>query len=107
MRQWIINLLLKKVVGIIQPNDIIRDVNGVLYLGDNPITPQELNALVSETKALEKMRIWSILNETMKQKCYEKGWKTSTSIEHLNIAKAEYAVLDTQESIIRIIRKKG
>jgi hypothetical protein len=106
MRQWIINLLLKKVVGVTIPDDIIRDIKGTLYLGDLPLSQEELRMLVSEAKALEKMRLWSIVNETMKQKCYEKGWKNSTNIEHLNIAKAEYAVLDTQESIIKIIKNK-
>ena len=106
MRQWIKNLLLKRVVGITIPNDVIRDVKGTLHLGELPLSQQELTALNAEVKALEKMRIWSIINETIKQKCYEKGWQNSTNIENLNIAKAEYAVLDTQASIIRIIRNK-
>lgn len=103
MRQLIINKLLKNVVKVSRPNDVIRSDKGVLYVGSAVITKQEIKTLQSEAKALKGMRLWSILNETLKQKIYEKGWVNSTSIEHLNIAKAEFAVLDTQESIIKII----
>src|SRR5258708_4277265 len=107
MRQRIINFLLGKTIGVLIPQDIITlNDNGVLFLGENPITSEELKTLQSEAKALKSMRIWSILNETPKQKAFERGWKSSTNIEHLNIAKAEYALLDTQESIVRIILNK-
>jgi len=103
MKQRIINLLLKYVVKVIVPGDVIRDVKGAIYLGKERVTDQELRSLQAEVKALKMMRIWSILNETPKQVAYEKGWKNSTSMEHLNTAKTMWSVLDLQESIINTI----
>ncbi len=107
MKQRIINWLLSNIVKVIIPDDIIRDVKGTLYLGKEPITPQELNSLNSEVKALEKMRIWSIMNETIKQLAYEKGWKNSQTMDELNTAKTEYYVLEIQDSILKTIRSKA
>lgn len=84
----------------------MRESKGVVYLGNEAITAEELKTLISEAKALESMRLWGILNETIKQKAFERGWKNSTTLEHLNIAKAEYAVLETQASIVDFLKNK-
>lgn len=107
MKQRIINYLFRNLIGGVTPQDIIRSDKGTLYLGSEPINQMELNALVAEAKTLERMRLWSILNSTAKQKAFERGWTNSTTMEHLNIAKAEYAVLETQASIIKIIKSKS
>ncbi len=107
MRQKIRNWLLSNIVKVILPQDVIRDVKGILYLGTKPIAPEELKSLISEAKALEKMRIWSILNETIKQLAYEKGWKNSQTMEELNTAKTEFYILEVQESIIKVIKSKA
>jgi len=107
MKQRIINYLFRNLIGGIVTNDIIRSDKGILYLGSEPINPMELNALIAEAKTLERMRLWSILNATAKQKAFERGWTNATTMEHLNIAKAEYALLETQASIIKIIKNKS
>ena len=107
MKQRIINWLLSNTVKVVLPEDVIRDVKGTLYLGKTQITPEELKSLVSEVKALERMRIWSILNETIKQLAYEKGWKNSQTMEELNTAKTEFYILEIQASIIKTIRSKA
>lgn len=106
MKQRLINFVLSKVLKILVPNDIIRDVKGVLYLGKEKITDQELRVLQAEVKALKMMRVWSILNETPKQIAYERGWTGSTTMEHLNTAKTMFSVLELQESIVDVISKK-
>lgn len=107
MKQQIINYLFRHLIGGIISQDVIRNDKGTLYLGKEAITGPELTALVAEAKTLERMRLWSILNATTKQKAFERGWTNSTTMEHLNIAKAEYAVLETQASIIKIIKNKS
>ena len=99
MKQWIINWLLKSVVRVVSPNDVIRVANGKLYLGGTLLSDTELRALQAEAKALKSMRIWTIMNESVKQLVYERGWRDSTTIEELNTAKAMYSVLETQNSI--------
>lgn len=104
MKQRITNWLLKNVVKVILPSDVIQESQGRIYLGGVAITDEERRSLQAEAKALESMRLWSILNETIKQVCYERGWKNSKSIEELNIAKSMYSILDTQKSIVAKIR---
>jgi hypothetical protein len=106
MKQRIKNYLLSHFVKVIVPQDVIRDVKGVLYLGKEKVTDQELKVLQAEAKALKSMRLWSILNETPKQIALDRGWKESTTMEHLNTAKTMYSVLEFQESVVNIIRNK-
>jgi hypothetical protein len=100
MKQRIVNWLLKTVVRVVSPDDIIRVSNGKTYLGGVLIDETELRSLQAEAKALKSMRIWSKMNESVKQLVYERGWRDSTTIEHLNTAKAMYSVLETQNSIV-------
>jgi len=107
MKQRIINYLLSRVVRVLIPQDVIRDVKGVLYLGKEKITDQELKVLQAEAKVFKSMRLWSILNETAKQIVYDRGWKESTTMEHLNTAKTMYSILEFQQSVVDIIRNKN
>jgi len=105
MKQRLINWLLKQVVRVVIPNDVIRkSKSGKVFLGEVELTDTELRSLQAEAKALENMRIWSIMNESVKQLAYERGWRDSTTIEHLNTAKTQVSVLETQASIINTIK---
>lgn len=106
MKQRLINYFLGTIIRVVIPKDVIREVRGVLYLGSERITDAELQSLQAEVKALEGMRIWSILNESVKKVAFEKGWRDSTTLEHLNTAKTMYATLELQSSIINKLRPK-
>ncbi len=106
MKQRLINWFFGRIIKVTNPNDVIRQDAGKIYLGTKMITEQERKSLISEIKALENMRIWSIINETVKQAAFERGWKNSTTIEELNIAKTEYRTLEVQQSIINVIKGK-
>lgn len=112
MKQRIINYLLRNFARVIIPDDVISDVKdpktgaSSIYLGSQKITDAEVRSLVAEAKALESMRLWSIINETIRQRAFEKGWNSSTTMEQLNTAKTMYHVLDVQNSIVKIIRRK-
>ena len=106
MIQKLKNYLYGKALKVVALSDIITDRKGILFLGDEKVADVELSSLQAEIKALDNMRIWSILNETVKQQAFEKGWNTATTIEHLNTAKTMYYTLDLQKSIVDIIRNK-
>ena len=90
-----------KIVRILKPDDIMRSAkDGSVFLGAKKITDLEKKSLIAEAKALKSMRLWSILVESPKQLCYERGWRDSTTLKHLDTAKSMYSVLDTQESIV-------
>lgn len=107
MKQRIFNYLFSNIANVIIPGDVITENSktGKIFLGGKEVSPIELNSLISEIKALESMRVWSIINETVRQKVYEKGWRDSKTIEELNTAKAMFHTLDLQNSIIKIISK--
>lgn len=107
MKQRIVNWLLRSVVKVIVPDDVIREDKGVLYLGSKRITDQELKSLQAEVKALESMRLWSIMNETLKKVAFDKGWTNSKTMEELNTAKTIGYTLDFQRSIAKIIANKS
>lgn len=101
MKQRIINLLLRKVVRVVIPEDVLSvSKGGKVMVGGIELSKTEKMALQAEAKALESMRLWSIINETIKQMAYEKGWRDSTTMEHLNTAKTMYSVLETQKSVV-------
>ncbi len=106
MKQALINWFFGKIISVTNPHDIIRKDKGNIYLGGKIITKPEHDSLISEIKALEKMRVWSIINETVKQAAFERGWKNSKTIEELNCAKVEYRTLEVQQSIINVIKGK-
>ena len=96
---------MSKVARVIIPEDVIREMKGKLYLGSKELEEVEKKSLQQEAKALESMRLWSILNESIKQLCFERGWRDSTTIEHLNVAKSMYSVLEVQRSIVQKIKE--
>lgn len=105
MKQRLTNFFLRTVIKSVVPNDVIRDIKGIMYLGDKSMTREEMLSLQAEAKALEGMRLWSIINESVKRIAFERGWRDSTTIEHLNTAKTMYNALDLQSSIIAKIKK--
>lgn len=102
-KQWIINLLLSKVIRVSIPQDVFtyNSKTGQVKLGGVLLTQPEVNSLNSEAKTFKSMRLWSVINETMKDQCFARGWRDSTTIEHLNTAKTMYSVLETQQSIVK------
>ncbi len=106
MKQRIINFLFRRLLNAVVLDDVITQNKGVTYIGGKPIGEMELRTLHAEAKALEGFRLWNIINETIKSDALERGWNKSTSMEDLNTGKTMFYVLDLQNSIVRLLKKK-
>lgn len=106
MKQRIINHLLSYLLSSVNPDDIIKEKDGVLYIGKNKVGDIEMLNLVAEAKALEGFRIWKLMNETVKANAMEKGFNKSVSFDDLKTTKLMLYNLDILNSIVRTIRKR-
>ncbi len=82
------------------PQEVIDTRNNVIYLGPNKITPSEANRLKEEAKQIKMLHIWSVLQETLKQKAIEKGHYLSQSFEELLASKMMLHSLGVIRSIV-------
>lgn len=106
MKQRIINFLFRKLLNAVVLEDVLKEFDKKLYIGGKEIGEIELRSLISEIKALENMRIWNIINETLKYEALDTGWNKSTNIDQLNTGKTIYYTLDVQRSIIKKIKSR-
>lgn len=106
MKQKIINFLLCHLLNPVILEDVVTIEKGVLHLGGKPITQGELNQLQAEIKALNKARIWSILINTPRKVAQDKIFNQATNFQDVMAGKMMLFNLDTQESILRVIKNK-
>lgn len=78
-----------KAILYVDSNDIytVSETGGV-YLGETPVTKDELKSIQSEIKFLEKTRIWAILTNTMVEKAKEIMFEKSETFEDMRTGKA-------------------
>ena len=62
--------------------------------------------LITEAKALEGFRIWSIMQETIRNEAMDRGFNKSTSFDDLKTCKLMLYNLDVLKSIVNVIRSK-
>ena len=105
LRNWLLNKLScsidqKEII-------IVRENNGQVQvsLGQEKLSSTELRNLKSEADSLQRMRIWRIMQETVKQKAIEKAILQSTDFEQVLSGKLMLHNLGIQQSIIDLIQK--
>lgn len=106
MKQRIKNYLLRHLLNPVLVEDVITIEKGIVHLGGIPITQAEIKELQAEVKALEGFRIWSILINTPKKVAQDKIFKQATTFEDVTMGKAMLFNLDTQESIVRVVKNR-
>lgn len=107
MKQLVKNWLFHSLLGAVTLDDVIVEIpGGKIKIGNKDVTLIELRNLKSEVNAIENTRLWQLMNETVKQKAFERGWLKSKSLDELNTAKTMYATLKLQDSIIELIKKQ-
>jgi hypothetical protein len=78
-----------KTLLLVEPKDIYTVTKtGSVYLGEFPVTKDELKTLQEEIKYLEKTRIWSILVNTVSDKAKEIMFEKSETFEDMRTGKA-------------------
>lgn len=115
MKQKIINYLLKYLLCSVNPNDIIytvypqkatKEKPAGVYLGGQLITDIEVKTLKEEAISLEHMRLWKVINETIRADAMETGFKKSVNFDDLKTCKLMLYNLDIINSVIKIIKNK-
>ena len=72
------------------PSDVFsyESKTGIMKLGKEAMTEQEIKSLQEEVKFIESTLWWKIVNETLQQKAQEVAFQNSTMFEDMRTAKA-------------------
>lgn len=81
-----------------------KDTNEV-FLGGMPLTDTQLKELKTELAVMDKMTLYHIILESVKQQAINVGINTSTSFENVLTAKALLVLLQWQREWATAIRK--
>lgn len=76
-----------------------------LFIGGEQLTEIELKNLQAEVKALKTFRIWSLFQNTVKQKAIETGFIKAETWERTMAGKMMLLNLDVLRSIVDAIEK--
>ncbi len=94
------NWILSNVIRVPLVSDILYRTDNEIRLGGQKVTPQVLQQLRSESKVLQKMLIWSVINATLEEKAKEIMVKNAKTVEDIRGGKMIYYALDTQRNIL-------
>ena len=100
------NKLLSYLLNSVNPDDVITQAKGKIYVGGKEITENETKQFEAEVKALEGFRIWKIINETVRGQAMDKGFNKSLTYDDLLTSKMMLYNLDIINSVIRVFREK-
>lgn len=108
MRQWVINFLHRHLLNAVAIDDIITidPKKGIISIGGNPITSDELRALQAEIKALEGFRVWSVMTNSVRHIAQDKIFNKAQNFDEITYGKAMLFDLDTIESIARTLKSR-
>lgn len=91
---------------LVDPSTVIHaSESGNVFINREPITKDEIKVLKEEIKYLTRCRIWSIFQETLRQKAIEKAVMQSTNFEHVLAGKMMVHSLGIIKSIVETIQK--
>ena len=107
LKNKLVNQLIKHLLSPIDDYHVLAvDKAGNEYLGGKAITNEERKQLRTEAKLLKTLRIWKVLQETIRQKSLEKGMIEATEWEHVLFAKAMLHDLGIMQSIVKQLEKE-
>lgn len=106
LKQKLINWALKRINISITPEDVFRiDKQGAIWLGNEKIEEMELRSLQGEIKALENMRLWRVLNETVRYNSVRMAVHEAQNWEQVIAGKMSLWVLGVFEDVIARIKR--
>ena len=98
------NELLRNLLCVITPEDILTIQNKQLYLGGFPITESDIKSLKEEIAYLEKTRIWEILTDTIANDAKERMFNNAKDFDDMRGGKFTLYAIDLQKKIINLIK---
>lgn len=104
MINWLKNKLTSHLFCTPDYTKVITTYKGLVYLNGEQLSDLELKNLYEETKLLEKLQVWSIMQETLKNMAMETGFRKSTTFDDVKTAKLMLFNLNVQNNIIRSIK---
>lgn len=106
MKQYILNILLKRVYNPVVTDDILTFDKGVLKIDGKEVKEDELRQLKAEEKAISGSRLWELMTKTTRHVAEKKIITESANKDQLTAGKTMIINLDTIESIARIIKSR-
>jgi hypothetical protein len=104
MKQWITNKLLSYLFNALTPDNVVKEVNGKLYLVNRPLTEQERQVLKAEVMYLESTWLFKILTDTVKWQANQRMYEQSKSYDDMFFGKAILYAVDVQQKIINLLK---
>jgi hypothetical protein len=80
-----------------------QDEEGHILLAGKAITDAQLVQLKSDASLMERLPLWPVVIETMRQYAVDVGFNKSLDFEAVKVAKAMLLILETQKQWTRII----
>lgn len=106
IKETIRTKLIHNLYRTVRPEDVLTVKNGIIFLGNSQISQNELNRLKEEVAVLESMDIWKVMQETIRDKAMEVGFKKSQTFDDLKTTKTMLVNLDIINSILQTIKSK-
>lgn len=100
------NKLVSHLFCSVNSHDVVSIEKGILFLGNEVMTNEELRQLQEEIKFIESCRIWAVINGTLRQETIERGLTKSLSFNDVLTAKAMLVNLDVIHNIFKIVKNK-
>lgn len=89
---------------LVNPNHVFQvSPSGIPYLNLEPATKEALRELKSQAQVLQKMDIWKVMQETIKQKAIDLALKGSTEWNHVLPGKMMVHNLGVLNSIVEAL----
>ena len=106
MKNWLKNKLVSHLFCSVNPHDVVSIDKGILFLGNQVMTSEEVKQLQEEIKFIESCKVWAVINGTLRQETIERGLTKSLSFQDVLTSKAMLINLDVMHNIFKIIKNK-
>lgn len=101
---WLVNQKYTESNWLVNPDSVMTvDSKGRAFLLGRELTAIESKELKSEAKAMMAMKIWKIMQETIRQKAIEKSVLTSTNMDEVITGKSMIHNLGIIKSIAELM----
>ena len=94
------NIILRKYLGYITPEDIITENKGILLLDGKPLSPQMASIFSVNAQELKNNRLWKAIQNTLRNQAYKGALETSKNFDDVVNNKSIAYTVSVHESIV-------